>query len=134
MISYMLGAVAYLAMACAVNDMFVATERSVFGRQGRWVMAVLLAGAGGGIVISEHRATFGNTHVDWVGAELSYDSTRSESYPLTSGPIPSGQPDTRDKGRSDTNNPGQNDGLWPVERRPSAFAASGTEFRTFTCR
>ena len=46
MISYMLGAVAYLAMACAVNDMYVATERSVFGRQGRWVMAVLLAGAG----------------------------------------------------------------------------------------
>jgi len=45
MISGMLGAAAYLAMAWAVHEMFLATERSVLLRRRRLIIALMLAGA-----------------------------------------------------------------------------------------
>ena len=45
MITEMLGAIAYLAMAFAVNDLFIATEDSVFGRGPKVVLGVVLSGA-----------------------------------------------------------------------------------------
>jgi diguanylate cyclase (GGDEF)-like protein len=46
MISDMLAAIAYLAMAFAVNDMFIATGTTVLRRRRRYILSVMLTGAG----------------------------------------------------------------------------------------
>jgi diguanylate cyclase (GGDEF)-like protein len=45
MITNMVEAIAYLAMASALNDLFIATEESVLGRRFKVILAVLLAGS-----------------------------------------------------------------------------------------
>ena len=45
MIANAFGAIAYIAMAVAVNEMFAATESSVLGQRRRVLLAALAAGA-----------------------------------------------------------------------------------------
>ena len=45
MITDMIGAIAYIAIACVVNNVFVATEGTVLGGRGWVVISVALTGA-----------------------------------------------------------------------------------------